>query len=90
MADDLKPHQRLVEPSWVQALERQLMRDELETILVLTHQQIRRAKHVRRIGQDFERLTISKPIPISPAKAKKAAHRAKVKAARKQKHGGKR
>ena len=91
MADDLKPHQRMVLPTWVEALDSLTMRDELEEILMLTHSELRRARHVRRIGlTGFERIPDPKPTPVSPAQAKKAARRALVKARRKQKHGGKR
>ena len=91
MADDLKPHQRMVLPTWVEALDRLTMRDELAEILMMPHLELRRAKHVRRIGvTGFERIPAPKPIPVSPAKAKKSALRALVKARRKQKHGGKR
>jgi hypothetical protein len=91
MTDDLKPHQRPVMPTWVEALDRLIMRDELAEILILTHAELRRAKHIRRIGlTGFERIPATKPATVSPAKAKKAAKRAMVNARRKQKHGGKR
>lgn len=48
------------------------------------------ARAALKAGRTYHIATPAHPRPISPAKAKKAAHRAKVKAARKQKHGGKR
>ena len=82
MADDLKPHQRLVELPWQARVRSDLeIRDGMAMAALGV---------TLKAGRTYHIAAPAKPRPITPAKAKKAAHRAKVKAARKQKHGGKR
>ena len=83
MADDLKPHQRLVERPWQSRVRSEM---EINDGVAMTALGLAMAL---KAGRTYHIAAPAKPKAPKPD-AKKARRRALVKAARKQKHGGQR